>query len=82
MHEVVVEFTREMAVFVSSREWHPTQQLDQNADGTIRLSFTCAELAPVVSWILEWGPQAKVLAPPALVAKVTEELEQALARYR
>src|SRR5205823_4512088 len=81
LHEVIVEFTREKALFVSSREWHRTQRLEQTADGALRLTFTCAELAPVVSWILEWGPHARALSPPELVEGVTRELREALQRY-
>ncbi len=80
-HTVVVEFTREKALLVSSREWHPTQQLETTSTGALQLTFTCADLAPVVSWILEWGPHARAIAPGALVRAVTAELEQACAQY-
>jgi proteasome accessory factor B len=78
---IVIEFTREMSVFVSSREWHPTQTLEQLPDGCVRLAFECADIAPVVSWVLEWGPHARVIEPPELVEHVRRELREALARY-
>jgi hypothetical protein len=33
------------------------------------------------SWILSWGPFARVLAPDALVATVTADLHASAARY-
>jgi predicted DNA-binding transcriptional regulator YafY len=80
-HQVVIEFSPAKALFVSSREWHPSQQLERTPNGALRLTFTCADLAPVVSWILEWGPHAKVLEPSGLAEKVVRELRGALARY-
>ena len=80
-HNVVVEFAREKAVLVSSRVWHPTQRLDRMADGRVRVSFTCSDLSPVVSWVLEWGPQARAIAPTDLVRQVKQELDGARAQY-
>jgi len=34
-----------------------------------------------VSWILEWGPRARVVEPAELVERVRSELEAALAQY-
>jgi predicted DNA-binding transcriptional regulator YafY len=81
-HEVVVEFSREKALLVSSRSWHTTQRIEKLLDGRIRLSFTCPEIASVVSWILEWGPHARALQPEALVQLVTKELDEARALYQ
>jgi predicted DNA-binding transcriptional regulator YafY len=80
-HEVTIEFSREKALLASSREWHVTQQLAKLPDGRLRLTFSCADLAPVVSWILEWGPHARVTEPSELVAMVATELRAASAQY-
>jgi predicted DNA-binding transcriptional regulator YafY len=80
-HDVVVEFSREKALLASSRLWHPTQRVDEKRDGRVRIAMHVPSLAPVVSWILEWGPHARALAPDALVAEVKAELEQARAQY-
>jgi len=50
-------------------------------DGGVRLAFTCASLIPVVSWILEWGPHARAIEPPELVAQVIAELDGARRNY-
>lgn len=78
---VLIEFSREKAALVSARRWHPTQVLDRRTDGAIELAFTCTNLLPVVSWVLEWGPHARVLEPAALIDLVISELDHARARY-
>lgn len=78
---VVVEFSREKADLVTARQWHPTQELTHADNGRLRLSFTCTNLVPVVSWVLEWGPHACAIEPPELVAAVVDELERARSLY-
>jgi len=78
---VSIEFSREKADLVTARQWHPTQELTPADNGRIRLSFTCTNLVPVVSWVLEWGPHARAVEPPALVAAVVDELERARDLY-
>jgi predicted DNA-binding transcriptional regulator YafY len=78
---VVIEMSSAKAPLVRARVWHPAQELEELADGRVRLAFPCASLAPVVSWILEWGPHAKAIEPPELVREVMRELEAARAAY-
>jgi predicted DNA-binding transcriptional regulator YafY len=77
-----VELSAEKAPLVRARVWHPAQEVTELASGGVRLAFPCASLAPVVSWVLEWGPHAKAIEPPELVAEVVRELEAARAAYR
>jgi predicted DNA-binding transcriptional regulator YafY len=79
--EVVVEFSAARAAFVRARIWHPTQIIDELPGGGLRLSFRCANLVPVVSWILEWGPHARAVAPAVLVERVIAEIDGARALY-
>ena len=78
---MVVEFTAERAAFVRARVWHPSQTFDELPDGRVRLTFTCASLIPVVSWVLEWGPHARAIEPPELVAEIIGELDAARRAY-
>jgi len=80
--QVVVEFSAAKAAFVRARIWHPTQTVEELPDGGVRLTFTCANLVPVVSWVLEWGPHARAIAPPSLVANVIAEIDGARAQYK
>lgn len=80
-HRVVIEFSAERAAFVRARVWHPTQRFEELPDGRVRLTFSCASLIPVVSWVLEWGPHARAIEPPELVAEVIAELDAARRAY-
>jgi predicted DNA-binding transcriptional regulator YafY len=79
--KVVVEFSIEKAALVQARTWHPTQKIERTNDGRVRLTFTVANLEPLVSWVLEWGPHARVLEPSALADSVVSELEAARRNY-
>lgn len=80
-HEVVVEFSAVKAHLVSSREWHPTQRVVPLAEGRVQIALVAPSLAPIVSWVLEWGPHARALAPKTLVQLVTQEMDLARAQY-
>lgn len=79
--EVVVEFSKDRAAYARARLWHRTQKIEERSDGTVRLQFTCRNIDPVVSWVLEWGPHAKAVAPDELVDQVASELREALRHY-
>jgi len=65
-------------LYARGRTWHRTQEISEQRNGCVRIAFVCRNLAPVTSWILEWGPHAKVLEPPVLVNEVVRELQGAL----
>lgn len=81
-HKIVVEFDAQAADYVRMRTVHASQKLSSIAGGGLRLTMTVGNLLPVVSWVLEWGPRARVIEPPELVERVKAELEAALAHYK
>ena len=78
---MIVEFSAARAHLVSSRLWHPTQQVVALPDGRLRLSFRAPSVAPIVSWVLEWGPHARAIAPSSLVTQVKAEIDAAGRQY-
>ncbi len=80
-HKVVVEFDETAAEYLRFRRIHPTQRVHPGAGGKIRVSMTVGSLKPVVNWVLEWGPRARVLEPSELVEAVRTELASALRQY-
>jgi predicted DNA-binding transcriptional regulator YafY len=82
LQTVVVEFSKARARYASNRRWHRDQTLHQLPDGRVRIEFPCRNLAPIVSWVLEWGPHARAIEPAALVERVVRELAEAHAQYR
>jgi predicted DNA-binding transcriptional regulator YafY len=79
---VVIEFSKERADYVRAREWHKYQTFDERPDGSLRLSFPCINLDPIVSWVHEWGPHALAIEPPELVDAVVRELTETHKRYQ
>jgi predicted DNA-binding transcriptional regulator YafY len=80
-HKVVVDFDPNAAEYIRMRKVHASQRLSSLPGGGVRLTMTIGNLNTLSSWILEWGRRARVIEPPELVARVREELENALAGY-
>ena len=78
---VVIEFSRERAAYARGRIWHRTQHIEEQSNGTILLTFMCKNLLPVVSWVLAWGPHARVVEPILLADQVVDELDRARLQY-
>lgn len=79
---VVIEFSKERAAYAKAREWHRQQAFEPQPDGSVWISFPCTNLAPVVSWVLEWGPHARAVEPRELVDAIVTELDGARANYK
>jgi predicted DNA-binding transcriptional regulator YafY len=79
---VVARFSPEVASRVAETTWHPTQQIDRGADGSLTWTARVAGIQEIRSWVLGWGGEVEVLEPAELRERVRFELETALARYR
>jgi proteasome accessory factor B len=73
-HRVRLLFDKEVANWVTERQWHPSQQIRTRKNGAVELEFEAAGLYEVQRWVLSWGSQVQVLAPAELVQMVTEEV--------
>jgi predicted DNA-binding transcriptional regulator YafY len=78
---VVIEFGKDRRGHVAARQWHPTQKTAAMADGGMRLEFEVSDLTEVASWVMSWGPHARVVEPASLVEKVAAELRAAAGHY-
>jgi predicted DNA-binding transcriptional regulator YafY len=73
-HRVVVRFEKQVASNVAEVNWHKTQSLRWNDDGTLDFRATVDGLGEIVWWILGYGRQAEVLHPPELRAMIAEHV--------
>ncbi len=79
---VDLEFQSSAAEYVRAREWHASQKIRDLPDGGLALTLhVCLDQA-LRSWILSFGPAARVASPPALAQEIADSLERASARYR
>jgi hypothetical protein len=61
--------------------WHPSQQLrETDAGGVVVTLNVCLDRA-LHSWILSFGPFARVVAPESLARDIAGQLSEATARY-
>jgi predicted DNA-binding transcriptional regulator YafY len=79
--EVVLRFSPSVASRVEEATWHPTQDVDELADGSLEWRATVSGTVEIRLWILSWGDDVEVLAPAALRDDVAATHARAAARY-
>jgi proteasome accessory factor B len=79
---VEIEFDAKLAPYVRARVWHPSQQIRDDADGRLTLTLQVCHDWALRSWILSWGPYARVVAPAALAAEIRADLDTASTHYK
>lgn len=80
--EVKIWIAPDWAYFVKERQWHPTQTLKLQKDGSVILTMRCGGFDELTAWVLSFGPEAKVLSPQALIDNVSSQLTAAAESYR
>jgi predicted DNA-binding transcriptional regulator YafY len=76
-----ISFDRQIAPYVRERRWHPSQQIVEAPDGGIVVRLDVTNDWALRSWILSFGPLAKVLSPASLSNQIKDETARAAARY-
>ena len=80
--EVVIRFSVAVARRAAETRWHPSQELEQQPDGSLLWRGRVAGLREIRIWILGWGADAEVIAPSELRESVAAEMERAAQAYR
>lgn len=80
---VKLRFSPDAAFYVKERVWHDKQSdnLSEESDGGVTLTFEASGRFEIVRWILGWGPECEVLEPPDLREEVKGKLTEAAGRY-
>ena len=78
---IEIVFEARIARYVKERAWHPSQQVHEEPDGRVRLTLDVSNDWALRSWILGFGPLARVIAPPSLAVQILAELEATRERY-
>ena len=79
--EVAIEFRADAADYVSAREWHSSQQVANLPDGGVTMTLRVCVDQALTSWILSFGPRARVVSPETLVHEIARQCAEASARY-
>lgn len=78
---IEIEFDVQIARHIQSRDWHPTQQLRTDVDGSVRLTVDLCPDRMLRRWILSFGPLARVVSPTTLAERIIEELDATRRKY-
>jgi proteasome accessory factor B len=72
IHNIKLRFLPKVANNVAEVQWHSTQKVVRNSDGSATIEFRVDGIGEITWWILGYGDQVQVLAPKALRKKVLE----------
>jgi len=78
---IAIEFDAAVAEYVRAREWHPSQHIDEGAGGAVTMTLDVCVDRALQSWILSFGPFARVRAPERLAREIAGQFEEARAKY-
>ena len=78
---VAIEFQPTVADYVRAREWHPSQRLEETETGDLLMTLNVCLDRALESWILSFGPFARVKEPKGLARQIADQFEEARARY-
>jgi predicted DNA-binding transcriptional regulator YafY len=79
--EVRLRIAPQAVRYIAEARWHPSQRIQQLADGSVELVFRLAPTYDLAHWIMSWGDACRVLEPPELAAMVAEAHRRAAAQY-
>ena len=63
-------FEPKLAVYITERQWHPTQAFLRRRDGRVEMRMETTGRKELVRWVLSWIPDVKVLAPKSLRERI------------
>ena len=79
--EVEVEFTGWAARYVTERVWSLDQEIQNIGPDKIRLLFAASSEPEVISWVLSFGDQARLLKPESLVSEIASIIAALTSTY-
>ena len=72
IYNIKLRFLPKVANNVAEVQWHSTQKVTRNSDGSAIVEFRVDGLGEITWWILSYGDQVLVLAPKALRKRVLQ----------
>jgi predicted DNA-binding transcriptional regulator YafY len=80
--DVALRFTPQVADEAARWQFHPTQQLSREEDGSLVVRFTAGGLSEMAWHLFTWGTNVAVVAPDALRTRLRELLAAASAHHQ
>lgn len=82
LYNIKLRFAPQVARDVAEVQWHSTQTVTYEQDGSAIIEFRVDGLNEITWWILSYGDNVQVLAPRELRARIIEIAENAIRRNR
>lgn len=79
--KVTAEFTGWAAHYVSERTWSPDQKIRRVDETSIILEFTASSEPEVISWLLWFGEEARLIKPQHLIKNIAGRIAQMMKQY-
>lgn len=79
--EVILQFNKCITPRVLETKWHNNQRTELQPDNSLIWKCKIAEPKEMEYWILGWGSNVKVLAPPQLKQRIKEEIKKLYKSY-
>ena len=76
--KVELRFSKEVADDVLNYNFHPTQKVKQNDDGTVTVKFKASGELEILWHIFRWGDKVQIISPKSLKKEYVEYLENVL----
>jgi predicted DNA-binding transcriptional regulator YafY len=79
--EVRVRFAPRVAKAAAAARVVAEREVKRHADGSVDIAYRVSDLDELVRWVLGWGAQAEIIAPPHARTRVAELAAQIAAKY-
>ena len=76
-----IRFSKDQARYIAERQWAASQQIVEQADGSIILTMETSGGYDIKKWVLSYGADAELLEPAWLREEIIEELQQGMNHY-
>lgn len=78
---IEIAFEPRIARYVRERVWHPSQETAERPDGSLTMTLHVCNDWALRSWVLGFGPLARVIAPPELASQILDEIDRTRSQY-
>ena len=78
---VKIHFATTVARYVQESNWHPSQEITTQEDGSLVAEFDLDGTEEIKRWVMSFGRHAEVLGPERLREEIVSETEVMLHEY-
>lgn len=80
--KVVLRFSRQVAPRVRETQWHHTEQVHEQSDGSLLWEARIAEWQEMLNWVRGWGADVEVVEPRELREELMREAKRMSVLYQ